>query len=105
MNRVLDRYGTGPDSEDRNKGPYFYGDRDGIDWRRRYYIGCIGMGDVYHYSANERLWHIPAIVGRIRWATDRKQLSQRPRPWRRTPGSSLLTSARCGAWAGAQRSA
>jgi hypothetical protein len=37
--------------------PYFYGDRDGIDWRRRYCIGCIGMGDVYHYSANDRFWH------------------------------------------------
>jgi hypothetical protein len=34
--------------------PYFYGDRDGIDWRRRYCIGCIGMGDVYHYSGNDR---------------------------------------------------
>jgi hypothetical protein len=38
----------------RRSLPYFYGDRDGIDWRRRYCIGCIGMGDVYHYSANDR---------------------------------------------------
>jgi hypothetical protein len=30
------------------------GDRDGIDRRRRYCIGCIGMGDVYHSSANNR---------------------------------------------------
>jgi hypothetical protein len=37
----------------------FYGDRDGIDWRRRYRIGCIGMGDVYHYGANDRFWHFP----------------------------------------------
>ena len=41
--------------------PYFYGDRDAIDWRRRYCIGCIGMGDVYYYSANDRFWHFPAI--------------------------------------------
>jgi hypothetical protein len=28
--------------------PYFYGDRDGVHWRRHYCIGCIGMGYVYH---------------------------------------------------------
>jgi hypothetical protein len=42
--------------------PYFYGDRDGIDCRRRYCIRCIGIDDVYHYSANGRFWHVAAIT-------------------------------------------
>jgi hypothetical protein len=43
--------------------PYFYGGCDGIDWRRHHCIGCIGMGDVYHYSANDRFWHDTDMAG------------------------------------------
>ena len=47
--------------------PYFYGDRDAIDWRRRYCIGCIGMGDVDHYSTNDRFWRAPCKGGAFQW--------------------------------------